>query len=68
VIRGAVDCHATAMILVHNHPSGDPQPSRQDIDLTREIIEAARPLRIAVHDHVIVGAAGHSSLRAMGLI
>jgi DNA repair protein RadC len=68
VITGAVDCHATAMILVHNHPSGDPRPSRQDIDLTREIIEAARPLRIAVHDHVIVGASGHSSLRAMGLI
>jgi DNA repair protein RadC len=68
VIKGAVDCHATAMILVHNHPSGDPQPSRQDIDLTREIVEAARPLRIAVHDHVIVGAGGHSSLRAMGLI
>jgi DNA repair protein RadC len=68
VIKGAVDCHATAMILVHNHPSGDPQPSRQDIDLTREIVEAARPLRIAVHDHVIVGASGHSSLRAMGLI
>jgi DNA repair protein RadC len=68
VIKGAVDCHATAMILVHNHPSGDPQPSRQDIDLTREIVEAARPLRIAVHDHVIVGAGGHSSLRAMGLL
>jgi len=68
VIKGAVDAHATAMILVHNHPSGDPQPSRQDIALTREIIEAARPLRISVHDHVIVGASGHSSLRAMGLI
>ncbi|HEY0412817.1 MAG TPA: DNA repair protein RadC [Allosphingosinicella sp.] len=68
VIRGAVDCHATAMILVHNHPSGDPQPSRQDISLTRELVEAARPLRIAVHDHVVVGAKGHCSLRAMGLI
>lgn len=68
VIKAAVDCHASAMILVHNHPSGDPQPSSQDIRLTREIIEAARPLRIAVHDHVIVGAKGHSSLRAMGLI
>jgi len=68
VVKGAVDCHATAMILVHNHPSGDPQPSRQDIELTREIVEAARPLRVAVHDHVIIGANGHSSLRAMGLI
>ncbi|MBV8687726.1 MAG: DNA repair protein RadC [Alphaproteobacteria bacterium] len=68
VIRAAVDCHATAMILVHNHPSGDPQPSAQDIRLTREIADAARPLRIAVHDHVIMGAKGHASLRAMGLI
>jgi DNA repair protein RadC len=68
VIKGAVDTHATAMILVHNHPSGDPQPSRQDIQLTREIIEAARPLRIQVHDHVIVGAHGHYSMREKGLI
>jgi DNA repair protein RadC len=68
VIRGAVDAHATAMILVHNHPSGDPQPSRQDIQLTREIIEAARPLRITVHDHVIIGSRGHYSMREKGLI
>src|SRR4051795_7126762 len=68
VIRGAVDCHATAMILVHNHPSGDPQPSRQDIQLTREIIDAARPLRISVHDHVIVGGGRHYSMREKGLI
>ncbi len=68
VIRGAVDSHATAMILVHNHPSGDPKPSRQDIQLTREIIDAARPLRIAVHDHVIIGGAGHFSMREKGLI
>lgn len=68
VIRAAVDCHATAMILVHNHPSGDPQPSRQDIQLTREIIDAARPLRIQVHDHVIVGSGGHYSMREKGLI
>jgi DNA repair protein RadC len=68
VIRGAVDAHATAMILVHNHPSGDPQPSRQDIQLTREIIDAARPLRIQVHDHVIVGAGKHYSMREKGLI
>ena len=68
VIKGAVDTHATAMILVHNHPSGDPQPSRQDIQLTREIIEAARPLRIQVHDHVIVGAGKHYSMREKGLI
>ena len=68
VIRRALEYHATALILVHNHPSGDPQPSSQDIRLTRDIVEAARPLRISVHDHVIVGANGHSSMRAMGLI
>jgi DNA repair protein RadC len=68
VIKGAVDTHATAMILVHNHPSGDPQPSRQDIQLTREIVEAARPLRISVHDHVIVGGGRHYSMREKGLI
>jgi DNA repair protein RadC len=68
VIRRALEYHATAIILVHNHPSGDPQPSQQDIRLTRDIVEALRPLKISVHDHVIVGAKGHSSMRAMGLI
>jgi DNA repair protein RadC len=68
VIRRALDYHATAIILVHNHPSGDPQPSQQDIRLTREIIEAGRPLRIAVHDHVIIGTRGEYSMRGMGLI
>lgn len=68
IIRRALDYHATALILVHNHPSGDPQPSAQDIALTREIVEAGRHLRITVHDHVIIGAKGHSSMRAMGLI
>jgi DNA repair protein RadC len=68
VIRLALEYQATAIILVHNHPSGDPSPSQQDIRLTREIIDAGRPLRITVHDHVIIGAKGHASLRAMGLI
>jgi DNA repair protein RadC len=68
IIRRALDCHATALIIVHNHPSGDPQPSQQDIKLTRDIIEAGRHLRIAVHDHVIIGSKGHSSLRGLGLI
>jgi DNA repair protein RadC len=67
IIRRALD-HATAIILVHNHPSGDPQPSSQDIRLTRDIVEAGRHFRITVHDHIIVGARGHSSLRAMGLL
>ncbi len=68
IMRRALDCQATALIIVHNHPSGDPSPSQQDIQLTRELAEAARPLKIALHDHVIIGAKGHSSLRAMGLI
>jgi DNA repair protein RadC len=53
--------------LVHNHPSGDPTPSRADIDMTRAIIEVARPLGIAVHDHLIVGKDGHASLKALKL-
>ena len=68
VVRRALDYQATAIILVHNHPSGDPQPSAQDIKLTKDIVEACRHLKIAVHDHVIIGASGHSSLRALGLI
>ena len=68
IMRKAIDHDASALILVHNHPSGDPQPSRQDIELTREIIDAARPLRIQVHDHVIVGATRCLSMRSMGLM
>jgi DNA repair protein RadC len=68
VIRRSIDLGSAAIILVHNHPSGDPQPSRADIALTREIAEAGKRLGIAVHDHVIIGAAGHCSMRAMGLL
>ncbi|HYG29840.1 MAG TPA: DNA repair protein RadC [Allosphingosinicella sp.] len=68
VVARALEYQATAIILVHNHPSGDPQPSQQDIRLTRDIADALRPLRIAVHDHVIIGDKGHSSMRAAGLI
>jgi DNA repair protein RadC len=68
VVDAALKHKATALILVHNHPSGDPQPSQQDIRLTREIVDATRHLRISVHDHVIVGSKGHASMRAMGLI
>jgi len=68
VIRRAIDLSSASLILVHNHPSGDPSPSRADIDLTRGIIEAGKRLNIAVHDHIIIGTQGHSSLRAMGLI
>lgn len=68
VMRRALDLQATAIIVVHNHPSGDPSPSQQDIRLTRELIEAGRHLKVQVHDHVIIGAAGHTSMRGMGLI
>ena len=54
--------------MVHNHPSGDPSPSRADIALTRDIVDAGKRLNIAVHDHVIIGATGQASLRALGLI
>ena len=69
IIRRAFDCGATALILVHNHPSGNPEPSRADIAITRRIADAGQHLGITVHDHVIVGGAGkHTSLRAKGLI
>jgi DNA repair protein RadC len=68
VIRRAIDLGSSALILVHNHPSGDPAPSRADIALTRDIIDAGKRLNIAVHDHVIIATKGHSSMRAMGLI
>lgn len=68
VIRRAIDFGSAALILVHNHPSGDPTPSRADIDLTRRIADAAKPLGITLHDHLIVGASGHSSLRTLGLL
>ncbi|SFP66608.1 DNA repair protein radc [Sphingomonas rubra] len=68
VIRRALDLGSAAIILVHNHPSGDPSPSRADIDITRAIAEAGKRLGIAVHDHLIVGTSGHVSLRAQGLI
>jgi DNA repair protein RadC len=68
VIRKGLDLGATALILVHNHPSGAPEPSRADIQITNRIAEAGRLMGIAVHDHVIVGRGGHVSLKAKGLI
>ncbi|WP_099866495.1 RadC family protein [Pararhizobium haloflavum] len=68
VMRRALELSATALILVHNHPSGDPTPSRADIEMTRTIIETAKPLGITVHDHVIVGRNGHASLKGLQLI
>ena len=68
VVRRALELGSAALIIVHNHPSGDPEPSRQDVALTRELIAAGKPLGIAVHDHIVVGAKGQKSLRALGLI
>ncbi len=68
VIARAIALGATAIIIVHNHPSGDPSPSQQDIRLTRDLVEAGRHMKVTVHDHVIVGTNGRSSMRAMGLI
>lgn len=68
VVRRALELGSAALILVHNHPSGDPTPSRQDIAMTRDIAAAARTVDIALHDHVIVGAHGEASLKALGLI
>jgi len=68
VIRRALDLGATALIVVHNHPSGSPEPSRADIAITNRIAEAGRLLGIVVHDNVIIGREGHVSLKAKGLI
>ena len=68
VVKKALEVGASAMILVHNHPSGNPEPSRADIQITQRIAEAGRLLGITVHDHVIVGREGHVSLKAKGLI
>ncbi len=68
IMRRALELSASALILVHNHPSGDPAPSTDDIYLTHEIIAVGKPLRVAVHDHLIIGKHGHASLKGMRLI
>ena len=68
VVRRALEVSASAVILVHNHPSGDQTPSSADIEMTKKVIDAARTLGIAVHDHVIVGCAEVASFKALGLI
>lgn len=68
VVRRALELSATALILVHNHPSGDPTPSRADIQMTRQIIEIAKPLGVEIHDHIIVGRAGEVSFRGLQLL
>jgi DNA repair protein RadC len=68
VVKRALEVSATAIILVHNHPSGDPTPSHADIQMTQAIIDVAKPLGIGVHDHIIVGKEGHASFKGLKLI
>ena len=68
IVKRALEHGASAIILVHNHPSGDPTPSRADIELTREIAAAAKALKIAVHDHLVIGRGGHASFKSLGLL
>jgi len=68
VMRRALELDASSMILLHNHPSGDPTPSQADIQMTREVVDAGRALKIAVHDHLVVGQDGTASFKALGLI
>jgi DNA repair protein RadC len=67
VVKRALELSSSAIILVHNHPSGDPTPSRADIDMTRQIADAARPLGVTIHDHIIVGRQGHVSFKTLKL-
>jgi DNA repair protein RadC len=66
-MRRALELSASAVILAHNHPSGDPTPSTADVEMTRQVVDAGRPLRITVHDHIVVGRDGVASLKALGL-
>lgn len=68
VVRRALELRAAAMILVHNHPSGDPTPSRADAEITKEIVKAADILGVRVHDHLVIGRHGHASLKQLGLM
>ncbi len=68
VVKRALALNAAALILVHNHPSGDPKPSRDDIEMTREIKTAAGALGISIHDHLVIGRKGHASFRSLGLL
>ena len=68
IIKRALELSSSAIILVHNHPSGDPTPSKADIAMTREIVTAAKALGISVHDHLVIGRAGHSSFKSLELL
>ena len=68
VVKRALELSATAIILVHNHPSGDPTPSRADVEMTKQVVDTATPLGIAIHDHIIIGKEGHVSLKGLKLM
>lgn len=68
IVKRALELTASAIILVHNHPSGDPTPSKADIQMTGEIVAAAKTLAIAVHDHLVIGRGGHASFKSLGLL
>jgi DNA repair protein RadC len=68
IVKRALELSASAIILVHNHPSGDPTPSKADIAMTREIVAAAKALGLAVHDHLVIGRGGHASFKSLGLL
>ena len=68
IVKRALELSASSIILVHNHPSGDPTPSRDDIAMTREVAAAAKSLGIAVHDHLVIGRSGHASFKSLGLL
>lgn len=68
VVKRALDLHASALIMVHNHPSGDPAPSKADIEMTRQVREALKSVQIVLHDHLIIGRKGHASFKSLGLL
>lgn len=68
IVKRALELGASAIILVHNHPSGDPTPSRADIEMTRSVTAAAKALNIAIHDHLVVARSGHASFKSLGLL
>lgn len=68
IVKRALELNASALILVHNHPSGDPAPSKADIAMTREVATAAKALGITIHDHLVIGRGGHASFKSLGLL
>ena len=68
VVKRALELGASSIILVHNHPSGDPTPSQADIEMTKKIVETAKPLGLSIHDHLVIGKGNHASFKSLGLI